>query len=120
MLEINTLELPKLPIETDDTALFNWLSFLKAEQEEEYEMLAEKNQSISKAYGVLKELSQDERTRLLFEEREKARRDEMARIEGAYSNGKRDVAIKALKKGMSIEDIVDLTYHEVQQIADSM
>jgi len=38
--EIHTLELPKLPNESDMTELFDWLSLIKAQKGEEYEMIA--------------------------------------------------------------------------------
>jgi hypothetical protein len=44
-------------------------------------MLATKSPQIRKAVGVLKELSADERTRMLFESREMARRDIESRVE---------------------------------------
>ena len=42
---------------------------------------------MKKAVGVLKKLSSDERARLLYESREKARRDELARLHGALAEG---------------------------------
>ena len=55
------------------------------------------------------ELSQDERTRLLYEEREKARRDEVSRMNGARKEETLKIARRALKLNMSIEDIIALT-----------
>jgi predicted transposase/invertase (TIGR01784 family) len=65
-----------------------WLKLFKAEGEEEVEMLATKSPVLQKTYGVLKKLSADERARLLYESREKARRDEMARLYVAHAEGK--------------------------------
>ena len=87
MNEINLLELPKLKKESDGTNLYKWLFFLKSETEEEFEMIIETNPKISKAYAVLKELSEDERTRLQVEAREKYRRDVESYIEGARNEG---------------------------------
>jgi len=42
---------------------------------------------MKKAVGVLKKLSSDERARLLYESREKARRDEISRLYGARAEG---------------------------------
>ena len=78
-IEINILELPKLPEIPDNTEIWKWLAFLKADKEEELMTLANKNPQIKKAVGVLKELSEDERLQMLEEYREKARRDEYAR-----------------------------------------
>ncbi|MDR3350008.1 MAG: Rpn family recombination-promoting nuclease/putative transposase, partial [Acidaminococcales bacterium] len=49
ILEVNTLELPKVPKRDDRTELFDWLLFLKSEGGEELEMLAKKNPQIKKA-----------------------------------------------------------------------
>ena len=73
--EINTLDLGKLPPDDDSTDLWYWLKFIKSDSEEEMDMLATRSPQMKKAVGVLKELSADERTRLLYEAREKARMD---------------------------------------------
>ncbi|WP_310602781.1 Rpn family recombination-promoting nuclease/putative transposase [Anaerosporobacter sp.] len=116
VLEINTLELPKLPSETDNSSLWNWLRFLKADREEELTMLAQKSPEIYKAVGVLKELSQDERTKLLYESREKAMRDERARLQGAIENRNKEIVQKALSMGMCLEDISELTNLSLEEI----
>ncbi|GHV91473.1 hypothetical protein AGMMS50268_19760 [Spirochaetia bacterium] len=43
------------------------MRFLKCEKQDEFEMIAAKNPQIEKAVGILKDLSADERTRLLEE-----------------------------------------------------
>jgi predicted transposase/invertase (TIGR01784 family) len=90
LLEIDTLELPKLPNE-DGTKLLDWLKFLKATTQEEFAMLSDKNPQIKKVVGKLMALSDDERTRMLAESREKLRRDFVATREGGVEEG--------LKKG---------------------
>lgn len=70
-IEVNTLELPKLPFETDNSKLWNWLRFLKSDKEEELKMLAEKSKPLEKAVNVLTEISQDKIMRQLAESREK-------------------------------------------------
>jgi len=73
--EINTLDLGKLPPDDDSTDLWYWLKFIKSDNEEDMDMLATRSPQMKKAVGVLKELSADERTRMLYEAREKARMD---------------------------------------------
>ena len=75
LVEINTLDLKKLPLSTDNTELWHWMKFIKTGDEQEMEMLATRSPQMRKAVGILKELSADERTRLLFESHEMARRD---------------------------------------------
>jgi predicted transposase/invertase (TIGR01784 family) len=73
--EINTLDLSKLPPDDDSTELWYWMKFIKTDDEEVLDMLATKSPQMRKAVGVLKELSADEQTRMLYEKREMARRD---------------------------------------------
>ncbi|MCL1809218.1 MAG: Rpn family recombination-promoting nuclease/putative transposase [Clostridiales bacterium] len=73
--EINTLDLNKLPAANDSTELWYWMKFIKTDDEEVLDMLAQRSPQMRKAVGVLKELSADERTRMLYEKREMARRD---------------------------------------------
>ena len=87
IIEINTLELGKVPTKTDNTKKHDWLQFLKAEREEEFDMLAEKSPVIKKAVVELKRLSQSEEAQLLYDAREKALRDENARIRTALKKG---------------------------------
>jgi predicted transposase/invertase (TIGR01784 family) len=87
LIEFNTLELPKLPAEDEGGALWAWMKFLTCEKREEFAMVAEKNPQVGKAVAVLMELSEDERTRLLEESREKARRDWASRMRGAREKG---------------------------------
>jgi hypothetical protein len=49
------------------------MHFIKSDSKEE--MLAERSPQMQKAVGYLKELSADERTRMLFEAQEMHRRD---------------------------------------------
>jgi predicted transposase YdaD len=53
-------------------------------------MLATGNPQLKKPVGVLKELSEDERTRLIAEAYEKARRDEASRINWARHEGREE------------------------------
>jgi predicted transposase/invertase (TIGR01784 family) len=88
LFEINTLELPKLPRQSDGTDLYNWLRIFTAKTEEEFTMIAKTSPEISQAVGVIMELSEDEQTRLQAEAREKYRRDEAARRKLARREGR--------------------------------
>ena len=76
-MEFHVIELPKLPEELKENSseLLLWAKFLNAERKEEFEMLAEKNDAIGKAYERLQVMSQDEKKRMEYEAREKALRD---------------------------------------------
>ena len=63
-------------------------------------MLAERNSQIRKAVGVLKELSVDKRTRMLFEDRKKARRDEASITRGVIKDTFEAVGCATSKAGI--------------------
>jgi len=125
ILEIHTFEMKKLPEFPEsgekNEKQFLWLSLIGADREEEVEMLATKSPVMKKAVGVLKKLSADEKARLLYESREKARFDEMARLHGAraeglaegeaigLTKGRREMAKQMLARGMDIGVISELT-----------
>ena len=113
LLEIDTLELPKLPATEDSTQLWNWLKFLKATNEEELTMLSDKNPQIKKTVGKLMALSEDERARMLAESREKLRRDIDARVTAAEEKGAKKerlaMARKLLGLELPIDEIVTVT-----------
>ena len=89
LMEIDVLDLTKIP-KNESSDLVNWMKFLKAKREEEFEMLAQTNPAINQAYAVLRELSEDEATRLRYEARLKAQRDEWSRVAGARLEGQEE------------------------------
>ncbi|MDR2088604.1 MAG: Rpn family recombination-promoting nuclease/putative transposase [Clostridiales Family XIII bacterium] len=143
LLQIHTLELPKLPKESDDTELWAWLRFIGAEEKEEMDMLAQTNPQIEKAVAVLARLSADERARMLYESREKARRDEASRMKSALrdgmekglaegkaegkteglAEGKAEVAKNALAMGLAddqIEKLTGLSRAEIEKLRNAL
>lgn len=123
-LEIHTLELPKLAKNTDNSKLFQWLSFLNAKRKEEFEMLSKNDPDIEKAYNVLKDLSADEIARMEYDARQKWLWDQRSREEAAEAIGEARGAIKErrnfinklLRKGMSISQISEYTDIPVDEI----
>jgi predicted transposase/invertase (TIGR01784 family) len=113
LMQLHTLELPKLPKESDGAELWTWLRFIGAERKEDLDMLSQTNPQIKKAVGVLMELSADERARMLYESREKARRDEASRMKDARKEGreegKAEVVKNAFAMGLSVAQIEKLT-----------
>jgi predicted transposase/invertase (TIGR01784 family) len=125
LLEVNTLELPKLPQDEDGTPLWDWLKFLSAQEKEELTMLAEKNPQVKKAVVKLLSLSEDERARMLADSREKLRRDISAQVragekrgweggreeglEEGLEKGKLSVARNLLGLGQPVDMIVQVT-----------
>lgn len=118
-LSIHTLELPKLPGDSDDTPLWDWMKFLDARTEDDLNMIAERSPEVKKAVVRLIELSADERARALYEAREKERRDIRARERGARHEGMVAVAKKLLIRNRPISEIVEdtgLTREEVESL----
>jgi predicted transposase/invertase (TIGR01784 family) len=108
LMEINVLELTKIP-QNESGDLINWMKFLKAEREEEFEVLAKANKAIGQAYTVLRELSEDERTRLRNESYLKAKRDEWSRLAGAEQKGRAEGLEEGMQKGMQKGEILAIT-----------
>jgi predicted transposase/invertase (TIGR01784 family) len=123
IVEIDTLELPKIPTGRNSEKLRQWTEFLKGKTMEDFKMLTQENPAINKAVGVLMELNASQRRRMLAESRQKARWDEQARLEGAeergekigeargekrgLEQGRRDV-VSLLKSGKSPDEIIQL------------
>jgi predicted transposase/invertase (TIGR01784 family) len=109
LTEFNTLELSKLPSDTDSSELWYWMKFIKSDNEEVLDMLAERSPQMKKAVGVLKELSADERTRMLYEKNEIARRDYESRIGGAKRERSLEIARNLLLMNLPFDQIVTAT-----------
>ncbi|MDR2096781.1 MAG: Rpn family recombination-promoting nuclease/putative transposase, partial [Treponema sp.] len=69
-----------VPGESDGTALYGWLQFLKAKRKEEFEMAAERAPEIRQAVETLYELSANEEVRAQYEQRQKAWRDRISML----------------------------------------
>ena len=168
IIEVNTLELTKIPQAEDGTELWNWMKFLSAEREEDLEpilknetppknadfpplfvgtsllalwasgvstasigekspflfgisffedgfldMIATKSPQIKKAVVRLMELSSDEKTRMLYESRQKLEWDIQARERATV----RTIAKNMIKRNRPIAEIIEdtgLDYDEVE------
>jgi predicted transposase/invertase (TIGR01784 family) len=126
LIEAHTLELPKLPQETDNTALWAWLRFLKAKTKEELEMLAEQHTEIAPAVKKLITLSADDEARMLHDAYVKAENDRVTREEFAREDGRAGerltIARNLLKLGLPVADIATgtgLSQEEVRALRDS-
>ena len=95
-------------------------------------MLAERNAQIGRAVAVLKELSEDERTRMLEESYQKKQWDDELRMEAAFAEGERSgqqkgeqageqkgmrkVALKLLRADMPIQTVALMTELPVAEV----
>jgi len=111
--EIHIIELPKADRCAGNPGLYDWIRFLNAKSKEEFDMLAEKNETVKKAVGVLAKLSADEASRMLAEAREKEVMDQMSREliakEDGKLEGKLETAQNLLRMGFSLADISKAT-----------
>jgi predicted transposase/invertase (TIGR01784 family) len=117
ILEIDTLELPKLPADRSNEKLWLWMKFLAGKDRETFMELAQTSPMMNKAVGVLMELNASQRRRMLAESRQKARWDEQARLEGAEEKGiKIGKAQMCLEMGIPIADIAAKTGLTVEEL----
>jgi predicted transposase/invertase (TIGR01784 family) len=132
LIELNTLELTKLPEQSDGSDLYKWSELFRSETEEELNMVAEKDPVIKKAVGTLMVLSEDERERLLAESREKFLYDQYHREKEAFEKGgvkareeeqekahqeKLEAARKLKLAGVPVETIAESLGFSLEEIA---
>ena len=79
LLEIDILEFKKVP-EKDKSNLATWLRFLNTDDKEELDKMAVRNAAFKSAVCRYKNLTDDERIRIIAEEKEKAWKDRQAEI----------------------------------------
>lgn len=124
LVEINVIELKKIDkLKLGDK--YNWIKFLNSTEKEDFDMLAEAKPIFRDAVSRLAILSEDERNRMIADDREKAIRDEDARrryaeekgfnvglergleqgIEQGIEQNSFEVALRLLKLGTNIEII---------------
>jgi predicted transposase/invertase (TIGR01784 family) len=128
------LEIPKLfdvEIERDENdPIVQWMEFLDAKSKGVMEMLAEKNKDIKKAYDLLQIISKDEKARMLYDARQAEISDQLTRIKSAEQRGMEKgrekgatekalrVVEKMLRRGDSLEDIVDITELPMEKVLE--
>ncbi|MDR0571588.1 MAG: Rpn family recombination-promoting nuclease/putative transposase [Rickettsiales bacterium] len=123
LLEINILELPKVS-KTIKSKLDVWMNFLKTREKEELDVLVQKEPELEDAVIKLVELSEDETLRALAFYREKALKDKnsqllTAREEGlqeGMNRGRQELINNMLAKGLSVNEISDLTGIDIHEI----
>jgi predicted transposase/invertase (TIGR01784 family) len=113
LIEINTIELDKLPDVADGSSLYDWAKFIDAKTEEELSMLEERNPQVKEAVVKLRRLSADEQARWEYETKEKIRMDtdmfESWAREKGLEEGKREVAKNLLRIKLPLEQIIETT-----------
>ena len=90
VLKYVILELPKLPEKKDARQAWSWLKFIKSESEEELMEVVKINPQLRKPVGVYMKMSEEQRLREIEEKQELYRMDQESRMDGAYSDGRKE------------------------------
>ena len=120
LLEIHTIELPKIDLSSTGSKLYDWLRFFKVRTEEDLNALALDNEEVAEAVSVFKELTADDLMRQRLRMEDIARRDygsamQHARQEG-IAKGVRETAKRMLEGGLAVDQIADFTGLSVEEI----
>ena len=125
LIEVDILELKKLPDKYDGSPLWDWLAFIKTNNEETMKMLSEKNPEIEKAYDTLLDISSDEGERHASQQREMYLQNEAAINREKFELGKQqrniEIAKSLLSTNMSVEFISEhtgLSLEEIKRLKD--
>ena len=89
-------------------------------------MLAEKNKDIGSALGLLKIISNDEKTRMVYEAREAELMDQRTRLKSALdkgrsegrSEGKAEIIRTLLTRGMGLEEVASIAGMDISGVAE--
>lgn len=112
-LEMHFIQIPKCNKEEIKTKLDGWMQFIGNISKEGVNRAMEENEKIKKAQEELEYLTGDEAVRRIAELREKKIRDDAWAKSAAKKFGRREkqieIAKKMKKKGMSLEEISELT-----------
>jgi predicted transposase/invertase (TIGR01784 family) len=87
LVEIITVELPKVPDTDNGDSLWPFLQFFKCREEEDFSMLAEKYQQVRGAFQALREVSMSPQARRLADAQQKERWAQEAREKDSYKEG---------------------------------
>ena len=129
LIEVHFVELHKLQAQSVglERRLVRWMLFLTTKTRKGLEELAMQEPAMKKAITTLEFLSQDERARQLYEERQKAWMTYTADVEGAREEGEHRRAVATARKlvamGMDVKqiaEVVELPLDEVQAIWRSL
>ncbi|MDR0935588.1 MAG: Rpn family recombination-promoting nuclease/putative transposase [Oscillospiraceae bacterium] len=118
LIEVHTLELPKLPVINDGTELFEWLQFLKIKGKAELEMttIVANNPAVKNAILKVREFNADERERYLADQRLRGIRDVRARTFWEVTKNALNMSLTVPQ----IEQLTGLSAKEIEKIrADS-
>lgn len=101
-IEVNVLDLKKLPSDSENPELTEWIDFFNAKSMNSLERLAKsENEAVVEAAEAVIDLNTDEKTRIKAEQRENALRSYITDIEGSKEEGIKEGMAKGIEKGMA-------------------
>lgn len=113
-IEMHFIQIPKFTKEKRKakTKLDQWMHFISQTNQREVKLAMEENKEIKKANAEYEYLTGDEEERRLAFLRDKAIRDEASLRETGKEEGKKEqqkeIARKLLKKGMTMEEVMEI------------
>jgi len=112
-LEIHIIEMVKEAKSSDDKEIKKWLTFLKEPYGREIKKMSEEKEEIKVALEGLEKINADEEKVRMAELREKYILDRNTEIKVAEAKGEmqkaKEIAKKMKTKGVSIDDIIEIT-----------
>ena len=99
ILEVHTLELPKLPVCDDGTKLWDWLAYFRAKDKHEMQAVAKRDREVAKVVSAYLELTENERAKLEADYHEKARKDKAWLLGNARRAGLAEGLTQGLAQG---------------------
>jgi predicted transposase/invertase (TIGR01784 family) len=99
LLEIDTLELSKVPSSGDGTDLWKWMRFIGSRTEQELQMAAQLDPKIAEAANVALRWTADDQFQLEMIAQEKAERDYISAIADAHDQGHEEGLAEGLEQG---------------------
>ena len=98
-LEIHIIELPKVANDSESQEeLVDWLTFLENPESERVREKMKENEELKEAVEKIHTMSEDEYMQRMADLREKAIRDEKARIDYALEKGEKKAKLEDAKK----------------------
>jgi len=120
LIEVNTLELSKLPEADDGSDLWGWLKFLTITRRCDLEKVAERGPAFKEAAEKLSEYSMDTEERRILERRLMMEMEERWTINDAEKKGMEKERIKNAKsmvaKGIDVNTIAEVTGLTIDEV----
>ena len=116
IMEVDLLELPKLPADSDGTALWGWLRFVGAKSRKELEVSGTISPVIGRAVGKVIAFNDDEIKRELAWREWKQIQAEQGREDYVREQGRHDIVSAMLARGSTVEQVAELTGLTINQV----